>query len=328
MPSSPTEAPAGKGRVLLFGASGTIGQAVARELAAQGFAVHCVLRPTAEAELPAGAVAVFGDVTAPRSLVVDVFEQGRFDVVISCLASRSGAPEDAWRIDYQANHDILAAAAARGVRHMILLSAICVQRPHLAFQHAKLAFEAELAASGLRYTIVRPTAFFKSLSGQVGRVLRGKPFLLFGDGTLTRCTPIGDGDLARFIVQCIGDPARHDRVLPIGGPGPAVSPLEQGALLFELTGRPARYRRIPIGLLDAIVALLTTAGRLSKRIADAAEYARIARYYATESMLVLDPATGEYSEALTPQTGQETLADHYRAAIAAMAPVQSPTARK
>lgn len=74
----------------------------------------------------------------------------------------------------------------------VRLSAICVQKPRLAFQHAKLAFEVELQASGLDWTIVRPTAYFKSLSGQVERVRQGKPFLMFGDGTLTACKPISD----------------------------------------------------------------------------------------------------------------------------------------
>lgn len=307
-----------RGRVLLFGASGTIGGAVARALAEQGYSLHCFLRPAAEADLLAGAVTHYGDVTDADSIAAEGFSgQGPFDVVISCLASRSGAPGDAWQIDYAANRDILAAARAHGAGHMILLSAICVQRPQLAFQHAKLAFEAELAASGMRWTIVRPTAFFKSLSGQVGRVLRGKPFLLFGDGTLTRCKPISDDDLARFIVQCIDDPTRHDCILPIGGPEPAITPREQGALLFELAGRPPRYRRIPIWLVDAVVAVLSAAERLSARAAGAAEYARIARYYATQSMLALDPSSGDYSEDMTPQAGRETLAGHYRGLIAA-----------
>lgn len=47
-----------------------------------------------------------------------------------------------------------------------------------------------------------------------------------------------------------------------------------------------------------------------------AEYARIARYYATQSMLVLDPATGEYSESATPETGAETLREHYAKMLA------------
>ena len=37
-----------------------------------------------------------------------------------------------------------------GVSQVVLLSAICVQKPLLAFQHAKLAFEKALIESGLR----------------------------------------------------------------------------------------------------------------------------------------------------------------------------------
>jgi uncharacterized protein YbjT (DUF2867 family) len=69
--------------------------------------------------------------------------------------------------------------------HVVLLSAICVQKPLLAFQQAKLAFEKLLIESGLIYSIVRPTAFLKSLSGQVERVRKGRPFVVLGDGSLT-----------------------------------------------------------------------------------------------------------------------------------------------
>ena len=58
--------------------------------------------------------------------------------------------------------------------------------------------------------------------------------LLFGDGALTACKPISDRDLADFLAGCINDPSRHNRVLPIGGPGPALTPRQQGEQLFEL----------------------------------------------------------------------------------------------
>ena len=54
----------------------------------------------------------------------------------------------------------------------MLLSAICVQKPLLEFQKAKLELEAELVRAAaarenpVSYSIVRPTAFFKSLAGQ------------------------------------------------------------------------------------------------------------------------------------------------------------------
>lgn len=192
-----------------------------------------------------------------------------------------------------------------------MLSAICVQKPVLAFQHAKRAFEAELVASGLDYTIVRPTAFFKSLSGQVERVRRGKAFLVFGDGRLTACKPIGDDDLGAYLADCLDRDARRNRVLPIGGPGEAITPLAQGEHLFALLGRTPRFTHVPVALLDAIVAGLAMPGRWWPALAAKAELARIGRYYATESMLVLDPATGRYDAGATPSTGSQTLFDHY-----------------
>jgi divinyl chlorophyllide a 8-vinyl-reductase len=202
--------------------------------------------------------------------------------------------------------------AVRDARpHFVLLSAICVQRPRLAFQEAKLAFERALQASGLPYSIVRPTAFFKSLSGQVERVRRGKPFLVFGDGELTACKPIGEADLARFLADCLEDPDKRDRILPVGGPGAAITPKAQGELLFELLGRPPRFRRVPVGLLDAIIAGLSIGGRVVPRLRDKAELARIGRFYATESMLLWDEAEGAYDADATPEYGEDTLRDFY-----------------
>jgi divinyl chlorophyllide a 8-vinyl-reductase len=308
-------------RVLVLGATGTIGRATVRALARRGHEVVCFVRPVASVEsaltpdggaklLQDGAVR-FGDVTDPVSLARDGFCGERFDALVSCLASRTGAPRDAWAIDYQAHVDALAVARQAGVAHVVLLSAICVQKPLLAFQQAKLAFEKVLMASGLNYSIVRPTAFFKSLSGQVDRVKRGRPFLVFGDGALTACKPISDDDLGRFLAECLEDESRMNRVLPIGGPGDAITPKKQGEHLFALLGREPRFRHVPLRLLDSIVFVLGGLGRVIPPLADKAELARIGRYYASESMLVWDSAGRRYDAAATPSTGTETLFDYY-----------------
>jgi divinyl chlorophyllide a 8-vinyl-reductase len=309
----------------VLGATGTIGRATVRALVRWGHEVVCFVRPRAgvggaltpedSARLLPGAQVRVCDVTDPASLARDGFAGERFDALVSCLASRTGAPKDAWAIDHQAHIHALKAAQDAGVTHVVLLSAICVQKPLLAFQHAKLAFEAALIESGLRYSIVRPTAFFKSLSGQVERVKRGKPFLLFGDGALTACKPISDDDLGDYLAQCLDDESRWNRVLPIGGPGEAITPKQQGEHLFALLGRPARFKSVPVGMLDAIIAVLSTLGRAVPSLADKAELARIGRYYATESMLVLNPETGAYDAAATPSTGTQTLFDYYAALV-------------
>ena len=308
-------------RILLLGATGTIGRATVRALVQRGHEVVCFVRrragardaPSAQASAPLlqGATLRFGDVCDPASLARDGFAGERFDALVSCLASRTGAPKDAWAIDHQAHVHALAAARQAGVSHMVLLSAICVQKPLLAFQHAKLAFERELVQSGIDHSIVRPTAFFKSLSGQVERVRGGKPFLLFGDGTLTACKPISDDDLGAYLADCLEREDRRNRVLPIGGPGDAITPRQQGEHLFALLGREPKFRQVPVALMDVIIKTLGIAGQVLPPLAAKAELARIGRYYATESMLVLNPGTGRYDAAATPSTGSQTLFEHY-----------------
>ena len=301
-------------RVLLLGATGTIGRATAAALLAKGHEVVCLVRPSPKDPrrgLPEGLILRNGSATDAASLVRDGFAGERFDAVVSCLASRSGSPKDAWAVDHRAHLEALKLAQASGVQQFVLLSAICVQRPLLAFQHAKLAFEAALIASGMDYYIVRPTAYFKSLSGQVGRLRQGKPFLIFGDGRLTACKPISDGDLGRYLAECLDNPALRNRVLPIGGPGSAITPREQGEELFRLLGKEPKFRSVPVGFLDGIISLLGTLGRIVPKLRDKAELAKIGRYYATESMLVLNPATGRYDAEATPETGAETLFDFY-----------------
>lgn len=308
-------------RVMVLGATGTIGRATVQALVRRGHDVTCFVRPQAgvggalashdSAQVLHGAALRFGDVRDPAALARDGFAGERFDALVSCLASRTGAPRDAWAIDHLAHVHALAAARQAGVSQMVLLSAICVQKPLLAFQHAKLAFERELMQSGLDYSIVRPTAFFKSLSGQVDRVRRGKPFLLFGDGTLTACKPISDDDLANYLADCLDHPELRNRVLPIGGPGEAITPRQQGEHLFALVGREPKFTHVPVALLDVIIKTLGLTGRVLPPLAAKAELARIGRYYATESMLVLNNASGRYDAAATPSTGTQTLFAHY-----------------
>jgi divinyl chlorophyllide a 8-vinyl-reductase len=261
-------------RVFMLGATGTIGQATVRALRQRGHEVVCFVRP--------------------RAGVGGRLQRADTERLLAGATVRFG--------------DVSQPAS---LREMVLLSAICVQKPRLAFQQAKLAFEAALMASGLAYAIVRPTAFFKSLSGQLERLKQGKPFLIFGNGELTACKPISDADLADYLADCLHNPERRNRILPIGGPGPALTAREQGELLFAALGVAPKFKSVPVGLMDAIIGTLATLGRVVPKLAEKAELARIGRYYATESMLVWDAAAGRYDAAATPSTGRQTLAAFY-----------------
>lgn len=310
------------GRVFVVGATGYIGKFVVRELVSRGYEVVSFARErsgvgatTMADELRLqlkGSLVRFGDVSSMDSLLKSGICGEHFDVVVSCLTSRNGGIQDSWNIDYQATRNALDVAVAAGAKQFILLSAICVQKPMLEFQRAKLKIEKELQESGLTWSIVRPTAFFKSIAGQVESVKKGKPYVVFGNGELTACKPISERDLARFIADCLVDSSKQNRILPIGGPGKAISAREQGELLFELLGLKPKFKNMPIQMFDVIIPVMTLLAKIFPKLEDKAEFARIGKYYCSESMLVLNPVTGKYDAEITPSYGSDTLRDFYK----------------
>ncbi len=308
--------------MFVVGATGYIGKFVVRELVSRGYEVVSFAREHAgvhgattadqtRREL-AGSEVRFGNVGDLESLSRDGFRGEHFDVVVSCLSSRNGGIRDSWNIDYQATRNSLDAGIAAGISHFVLLSAICVQKPMLEFQRAKLKFEKELMESGVTWSIVRPTAFFKSIAEQVEAVRNGKPYVMFGDGRLTACKPISEADLSRFMADCVEDQEKQGRILPIGGPGKAVTNLDQALMLFELLGREPKLKKMPIQIFDVIIPVLTLLSKIFPKLEDKAEFARIGRYYCSESMLLWDPVTGKYDADATPSYGTETLRDFYK----------------
>ncbi|CAM6093734.1 unnamed protein product [Calypogeia fissa] len=324
--------------VVIVGATGYIGKFVVKEMVKRGYNVIAVSREKSgiggrsdkektQAEL-AGATVCFSNVTDAAELEKDLKTSrggGGVDVVISCLASRGGGVKDSWLVDYTATRNSLDAGRALGASHFVLLSAICVQKPLLEFQKAKLKFEAELQAMameeegegslGLTYSIVRPTAFFKSLGGQVKSVQGGGPYVMFGDGALTACKPISEADLARFIADCLSDEEKVNKLLPIGGPGKAMTPLEQGEILFRILGKEPKFIKVPIQIMDFFIGQLDFWKKFFPNLEDAAEFGKIGRYYAAESMLLLNPETGKYDADATPSYGTDTLEDFFERVV-------------
>ena len=300
--------------MLLVGASGYIGRHVAMKLLQKEINVMCLFRKAPELDKSSTnkhLTNLVVDLNDNEELEIFSHSCPPFDAVISCLGSRTGGIRDSWRSEYLANLNILRLALKRSARKFILLSAICVQKPKLHFQHAKLAMENELIHCGITYTIIRPTAFFKSLAGQVDRVKSGKKFITFDNGENTSCKPISETDLAEYICSSLTNPKQENRVLPIGGPSPAITPLAQGNLLFDLTGEKPKFLRVPSHLFKVLQAILTPLSYFSSSFRDRIEFLKIAHYYATESMLYWENESIGYSSEKTPEFGTESLKYFY-----------------
>ena len=288
-----------------MGATGYIGKFVVKESIARGYETIAFVRPGSTAgkdDFFSGAEVIEGDVCDEQA-IKDLAFAKKTDAVVSCLASRSGTKSDSYKIDYQATLNTLNAARSAKVDHFILLSAYCVKKPLLQFQKAKLEFEAKLQDAGdIRYSIVRPTAFFKSVSGQLELLQQGWPFVMFGDGEICKCNPIAESDLAAYMLNCLDEKDKWNAVLDLGGPDEGMSMATQGDMIFDIVGKEPKFIKAPIGLFDAIINSLAWLGQFNAGMEDAAELARIGKYYAVEDMLTTEPKE---------KYGKVTLRQHY-----------------
>lgn len=306
---------------VIAGATGYIGKSTVRESVRQGYQTFALVRDKKKAlsdegkklykDFFDGAEIVECDVTNEEELksvfsdITKASQEGKIDAVVSCLASRSGVKKDAYLIDYQATLNCLTAGRSCGARHFVLLSAFCVKNPWLQFQQAKLKFEAALQQQNdLTYTIVRPTAFFKSVSGQLEVVQSGAPFVMFGDGEVTRCNPIAESELSQYLMDSVADKSRENKIINLGGPDDPITMKKQGEMIFQATGMEPKYFNAPLWLFDVIINSLQFLADITKSEAleDAAETGRIGKYYAVEDMLTTSPEE---------KFGKITLQEHY-----------------
>ena len=216
--------------VVIVGATGYIGRAVVKESVQRGYHTVALVRDISRLQTQEGQAAYkdyFRGATVVECNVQDNHAvqhtlsslSPQVDTLISCLASPSGTKKDAYAIDYQATLNCLTAARNIKARHFVLLSAFCCRNPTLQLQQAKLKMEAQLQAqSDLTFSIVRPTAFFKSVSGQLEAIQSGAPYVLFDDGAATRCNPIAESELAEYMMNTLIQQDMHNKILNVGGP--------------------------------------------------------------------------------------------------------------
>ncbi len=272
-------------KVLIVGATGYIGSAVVTESVRQGYDVIAVTRSLKNDCQFDGAEVVLADVTDPVA-IAEAFNR-KIDVVISCLACRSGLARDFDEIDYKATLNVLNAAKENGTGKFILLSAICVRKPDLPLQLGKLKMEDALIRSGIDYTIIRPTAYFWVFDAQTRMIENGKPGYLIGTGDQACHNPIAKEDLAEFMVGCIGSSEHQNRIFIIGGPevpDNTVTYRDSLMMIFESMGKEPKLVSIPGWLLTAVIRITGFIGLFFRKIGVFSEFLKIVYYYLENDM--------------------------------------------
>ena len=149
-------------RVLVVGATGSVGRLVVDEALLAGHAVRVLVRDVAAAStLPERAERIRGDLTQAETLTAAL--KG-IDAIVFTHGSDGGGKAASERVDYGGVRNVLAALQGRRVR-VALMTAIGVTNRTAAYNRAteahdwKRRAERLVRASGLPYTIVRPGWF-------------------------------------------------------------------------------------------------------------------------------------------------------------------------
>lgn len=159
-----------------------------------------------------GAQLVIGDLRRDRD-IAKACEGVRY------IISTHGSERDPAQIQYRANIELIDRAVAEGVEHFVYLSVLGCDRGYedsLVFK-AKREVERYLQASGLNYTILRPSGFASNLLPLAENFRQTGVYLLIGDPQ-NRTSIVSTDDLARIAVDSVEIEAARNQVFAVGGP--------------------------------------------------------------------------------------------------------------
>jgi uncharacterized protein YbjT (DUF2867 family) len=238
--------------ILVTGATGTLGREVVNQLLAAAAPVRVLVRtPAKVSHLPAHVQRVQADLEVEETLRPALTGVERAFLV-------AASTEQVERF--------LAAARAAGVEHVVLVSTIeAGSEPPLGPGVWHREREQLLAASGLGWTVLRPTLLTTNTAQWWAPGIQHEGVVRFPGGDSGRIAPVDPADVVAVAAATLrGD---HDgRIYSLTGPAPLAVPA-MVQTIGRILGRPLAYEHLPVdlaiagmrrfGLPDAVLDALT-----------------------------------------------------------------------
>ncbi len=199
---------------LVTGATGSLGRRIVRQLREQEIAVRAFVRLSSDyGELEdRGAEIFIGDLQQER----DIIKACRG---IKYIISSHGSGSNAQALDYRANIELVDGAIENNVEHFVFISVLGVDRGYQDSPTFKAKREVEkyLIASGLNYTILRPSGFANNIIPLAERFRDTGIYFSIGDQK-NRSSIVSTDDLAKIAIASTTTTAAKNQIFAVGGP--------------------------------------------------------------------------------------------------------------
>jgi uncharacterized protein YbjT (DUF2867 family) len=237
---------------LVVGATGNVGGAVCEALRGQDMRVRALVRESSDPERVRwleglGAEVVRGELRDPGSLARAC--DGMATVVSGATAIASLGTDPISAVDRDGQLSLVDAARSADVGHFIYVSYTRHVDTDDPLTRAKRTVEERLRASGMAFTILRPSYFMEMWLGPpLGWELAAGSARVLGSGE-QRVSWISARDVVAAIVACVDNPDAHGQTIELGGPD-AVSPFEVTRLAESITGHEIEVEQVPVEVLE------------------------------------------------------------------------------
>lgn len=199
---------------LVTGATGSLGRRIVRQLREQEIPVRAFVRLFSRYEELEyrGAEIFIGDLKQDKD--IEKACQG-----VDYIISAHGSGSDTQALDYRANIELIDRAKENNIKHFVYISVLGADRGYTdapVFK-AKREVEKYLVASGLNYTILRPSGFSNNLLPLAERFRETGIYLLVGDPQ-NRSSIVSNDDLAKIAIASPNTEGAKNQIFSVGGP--------------------------------------------------------------------------------------------------------------
>ncbi|ACK64171.1 NmrA family protein [Rippkaea orientalis PCC 8801] len=232
-------------KLLIVGATGTLGRQIARHALDQGHEVRCLVRNSRKAAFLKewGAELIVGDLCQAETLPPAL--EGT-DAIIDAASAR--ATDSIKQVDWEGKVNLIQAAQTAKINRYLFFSILNAEKhPDVPLMEIKRCTELFLAQSGLNYTIFRLCGFMQGLIGQYAvPILDNQAVWITGQSGPVAY--MDTQDVAKFALRALEVAETQQKTLPLVGPTAwtAEGIIE---LCEKLSGKTAKIARVPLGLL-------------------------------------------------------------------------------